>query len=348
MEELMRRWDGERVVMRYDADADAWIFIAIHSTRLGDASGGSRLRVYSSPRDGLWDAQRLAAGMTYKWAGVDFPVGGGKGVIALSRALDATECDRLLERYGDMVESLRGGFSTGADLGVGPESVRVIGRRTRYVFGLRGAGDPGPWTALGVFTSMRAVAREVFGSPDLEGSKVLVQGVGDVGAPLCQRLAAAGANLVIADLDRGRAEEVAGLVEARVVDVQAVYEEPCDIFAPCAVGAILDEHTIPRLRCRAVAGSANNQLKSPEDAERLMARGILYSPDFINNAGGAIALCGLEALNMAESEVEAKVLSIGDTLAEIFSDALTRCESPVRAAERRAMQVLERGPPSAA
>lgn len=344
MEELMRRWDGERVVMRYDAAADAWIFIAIHSTRLGDASGGSRMRVYDAPRDGLWDAQRLAAGMTYKWAGVDFPVGGGKGVIALARPLNGSDCEGLLERYGELVESLRGGFSTGADLGVGPELVRVIGRRTQHVFGLRGAGDPGPWTALGVFTSMQAVAREAFGSPELEGRTVLVQGIGDVGVPLCERLLEAGSVLKLADVDARRAATAGDRFDAQVVDARQVYDEPCDIFAPCAVGAVLNERTIPRLRCRAVAGSANNQLKTREDAERLMARGILYSPDFISNAGGAIALCGLEARGMSEADVEAKVTSIGETLREIFADAREQGESPQVAAERRARKVLERGP----
>lgn len=344
MEDLMRRWDGERVVMRYDGEADAWIFIAIHSTRLGDASGGSRMRVYPAARDGLRDAQRLASGMTYKWAGVDFPVGGGKGVIALSSPLSASACEGLLERYGDMVESLRGGFSTGADLGVGPELVRVIGRRTQHVFGLRGGGDPGPWTALGVFTSMQAVARELFGSSELAGRSVLVQGIGDVGVPLCERLAAAGAKLKLADIDGSRVREAAARFDADLVDEKQVYEEPCDIFAPCAVGAVLNEVTIPRLHCRAVAGSANNQLRSADDADRLRAHGILYSPDFINNAGGAIALCGIEALGMSERDVEEKVLSIGETLEEIFADARARDESPLRAAERRARRILERGP----
>ncbi|UCC47803.1 MAG: hypothetical protein JSV41_09990 [Gemmatimonadota bacterium] len=190
MEELIRSWDGEQLVMRYDHEADAWMFIAIHSTRLGPAIGGTRMKVYPAPRDGLRDVQRLAAGMTYKWAGIDFPMGGGKGVIALSQPVQGAERERLLERYGELVESLRGGFYTGPDLGVDLESMEIIGRKSTRVRGLT-AGDPGPWTALGVFVSVEAVAQELFGSPELKGCTVLVQGVGDAGLPLCKHLHAA-------------------------------------------------------------------------------------------------------------------------------------------------------------
>ncbi len=344
MEELLRGWDGEHVVMRYDGEADAWIFIAIHSTRLGNASGGTRMKVYDKPRDGLHDALRLAEGMTYKWAGVDFPMGGGKGVIALSRPLGSPERDRLLERYGELVETLAGGFSTGADLGVGPDLVQVIGRETTHVFGTRVAGDPGPWTALGVFTSIQAVAEELFGSSELSGRTVLLQGVGDVGVPLSKRLWDAGAKLKLADLDAKQAAGIAEELGGEAVDGEKVYQEPCDIFAPCAVGAVLNVETIPKLKCKAVAGAANNQLETAEDAERLHERGILYAPDFICNAGGAIALCGLEALSMTDDYVAAKILSIRDTLKVIFKEARQNEESPLHAAERLARRVLERGP----
>ncbi|UCF19221.1 MAG: hypothetical protein JSU87_15040 [Gemmatimonadota bacterium] len=344
MEDLLRSWDGEHVVVRYDQAAKAWIFIAIHSTRLGNASGGTRMKIYEAPRDGLQDALRLAEGMTYKWAGVDFPMGGGKAVIALSAPLADVERDRLLERYGELVETLGGTFSTGADLGVGPELVQVIGRETTHVFGVRGAGDPGPWTALGVFSAIEAVAEELYGSRDLKGRTVLVQGIGDVGIPLCKRLAGTGARLKIADVNEERAAAVAEELGAQAVDVGKTYAEPCDIFAPCAVGGVLNVDTIPQLRCRAVAGSANNQLERIEDADRLHERRILYAPDFIANAGGAVALCGLEALRMSEDYVAAKVLSITDTLKTIFAEAKAREESPYHAAMRWARKVLERGP----
>jgi leucine dehydrogenase len=344
MQELMRSWDGEHVVMRYEPEADAWVFIAIHSTRLGNASGGTRMKVYDSPTDGLRDALRLSEGMTYKWAGVDFPMGGGKAVIALSRPLDVEQRDRLLECYGELVESLAGGFSTGADLGVGPDLVKVIARETTQVFGTRTAGDPGPWTALGTFMAMEAVAGELFGSTDLKGRTVLVQGIGDVGVPLCKRLWDVGVKLKVADIDASRAEGIAAELGAVAVAADAVYGEPCDIFAPNAVGAVLNTETIPKLDCKAVAGSANNQLETAEDAERLHKRGILYAPDFISNAGGAVALVGLEALSMSDDYVTAKILSIRDVLKGIFEEARENGESPVHAAERLARRVLERGP----
>jgi leucine dehydrogenase len=343
MEELMRSWDGEQVVMRYDHEADAWMFIAIHSTRLGPAIGGTRMKVYAAPRDGLRDVQRLAAGMTYKWAGIDFPMGGGKGVIALSRPVQRAERERLLERYGELVESLRGGFYTGPDLGVGPDSMEVIGRKTSRVRGLQ-AGDPGPWTALGVFVSMEAVAAELLGSPDLKGRSVLVQGVGDAGLPLCKHLAQAGANLKIADIEAGRAGTLANELGAVVVDAAQAYDEPCDIFAPCAVGAVLNAETIPRLRCKGVTGCANNQLETPRDAERLHERGILYAPDFICNAGGAIYLTAVEMLGTDEDTAADRVRSIRGTLEEVLQEAKDRGESPARAADRRVQRVLERGP----
>ena len=344
MEDLIRGWDGEYVVVHYDRDSDAWMFIAVHSTVLGNASGGTRMQVYGSPDEGLHDAQLLAEGMTYKWAGVDFPQGGGKGVIALSRPVDGSERERLLECYGELVESLRGSFSTGADLGVGPELVRIIGRETSHVFGLRGAGDPGPWTALGVFTAIEAVAEELFGCPDLKDRSVLVQGTGDVGLPLCKRLVQAGAKLKLADIDEQRAAGIAEELGAEVVAADAVYEEACDIFAPCAVGGILSAATIGRLQCAGIAGAANNQLEKREDAELLHERGILYSPDFICNAGGAVALSGLEALGMSDDYVARKILSIRDALKAVFKEAKENDESPLDATERRVKKVLERGP----
>ena len=345
IDDLIREWDGEYVVVRYDRPTEAWMFVAIHSTRLGTALGGTRMKVYDAPEDGLRDAQRLAAGMTYKWAGIDFPQGGGKAVIALSRPIEGVERERLLERYGELVESLRGQFGTGLDLGISPDDILVIARKTKYVHGAKadGPGDPGPWTALGVFTGMKAAAAELFGSDDLKGRTVLIQGVGDVGVPLARLLAEAGATLKLSDLDTERAKGLASELGAAVVDGAAIYKEPCDIFAPCAVGGILNAETIAKLRCRAVAGSANNQLEAAEDAERLHERGILYAPDFIINAGGAIALNGVESQGMSEEEAREMTLGIGSALMKMFEEARERNESPVLAAEREARRVLERG-----
>ncbi len=341
--ELIRAWDGECVVTRYDRLTAAWTFIAVHSTRLGHATGGTRMKRYGAPEQGLHDAQRLAEGMTYKFAAIDFPLGGGKAVIALSRPLQDAGRDGLLERHGELVERLGGSFFTGPDLGVGPEQVEVIRRKTRYTLG-HSAGDPGPYTSLGVLSGCRAVAAETFGGRDLSGRSVLIQGIGDVGVPLSRRLAEAGAKLKLADVDASRAEAVATELGAEVVSADDVYSEPCDIFAPCAVGAVLNAETVPQLRCKAVCGSANAQLGEAADAGRLQARGVLYAPDFIANAGGAIALPGMEVLGMSESEVTARVESIERTLTEIFQEARQEGESPLEAARRRAERVLARGP----
>lgn len=343
IDEQIRSWDGEYLVTRHDRAAGAWIFVAVHSTRLGPAVGGTRMKLYDAPEAGLRDAQRLAEGMTYKWAGIDFPLGGGKAVLALSRPLTEAERDGLLERHGELIERLGGTFTTGADLGVGPELMEVIRRKTNYALG-HGAGDPGPFTSLGVFSGCRAVASRLFGSDDLTGRTVLVQGIGDVGAPLSRRLAAAGAKLKLADIVSERAERLASELGGEVVAAEDVYGEECDIFAPCSVGGVLNAETIPRLRCKAVCGSANNQLEAEEDADRLDARGILYAPDFIVNAGGAVALPGLELLGWSEDEVKRRIESIVDTLAEIFEEAAERNESPLHAAMRRGERVLKRGP----
>ncbi len=232
------------------------------------------------------------------------------------------------------------------DLGVTPEDIEVVARSTEYVHGRAaehgGAGDPGPWTALGVYSGMRAAAATVFGSPDLGGRTVLIQGLGDVGAPLARRLKEVGASLKLVEVDPARAATYAEELDAQVVDPQRAYEEPCDIFAPCAVGGVLNEGTISRLPCRAVAGSANNQLGEPADADRLHESGILYAPDFIINAGGAIALLGMEARGMDEREVRARTLAIERTLERIFAESADRNESPLHGAMRLAERRLGR------
>lgn len=341
-------WDGEHTLVRYDGESGAWIFIAVHSTRLGRAVGGTRMRRYPEVEEGLRDAHRLSRAMTYKWAAVDFPLGGGKGVLAVEREMVGAEREALLERYGRMVESLGGGFGTGVDLGTAPSDLDVIGRETDHVFGRSeahgGSGDPGPWTALGVAVGIEAAAEVAWSDPDLDGRTVLVQGVGGVGAPLARRLAREGARLKLSDVDRDRAERLAAEVEGEVVDPEEVYAEPCDVFAPCAVGGVLNRRTADLLQCEVVAGSANNQLDERTDAGRLHERGILYAPDFVINAGGAIAHAGLEALEMAEEEVRRRIAGIGDSLRDIFREASRRGESPLSEAERRAERVLERGP----
>lgn len=345
MERLIANWSGESVISAFDPESGSWLFIAIHDTTLGPAVGGCRMRAYPDPRDALRDAMRLAEGMTHKWASVGFALGGGKSVLAVPGALEADSRRRLLRRFGRLVASLRGLYACGPDLGTTPEDMAVIQEETDHVHGWdreRGEPlDPGPFTALGVFVGIGAALRRVFGSAEPATRTVLVQGVGDVGVPLARMLASAGATVLLSDVVEGRAEALAREIGAETVPSDAVYATPSDVYAPCAVGATLNAGTVPMLQCRIVAGSANNQLDGSSDAERLHQRGILYAPDYVVNAGGAISLPMLRDGHTVEA-VRARVARIEHTLDEIFDEAAAADESPHRAAERRVRRVLER------
>lgn len=321
LEELIRSWDGEEVVVRFDEPTATWMFVCIHSTARGPAGGGTRMKVYGEPGEALGDAMRLASAMTLKMAAVDMPFGGAKAVLAVPELLDGEARRGLLLRYADLVASLRGTFNTGPDVNTSAEDMDVIGERCRYVFCRTeehgGSGDPGPHTARGVFHGIRASVRHVFGTDSLEGRSVLVQGLGSVGGPLAEELAAAGARVLGSDVVPGRAERLG----AEVVPAEEVTGTECDVYAPCALGGTLSAETIPRLRCRIVAGSANNQLAEPEDAERLRATGILYAPDFVINAGGVLNSLGVEHLGWTREQIEERLAGIGDTLEEIYARA---------------------------
>lgn len=346
--DLLSGWDGKGMVVRRDRPTGAWIFVALHDDTLGPPAGGTRMHVYEQPSDGARDAMRLASGMTSKWAALDLPFGGGKAVLATPRLLDGEERRGLLGRYGELLETLNGSFGTGEDLGTTPEDMAYLAGITRHVVGIvRGEDaprDPGPFTALGVQAGIRAALGARTSSRELEGRSVLIQGIGDVGLPLARGLAEAGVRVMVADLDRERAEGLANEIDARVVAAGDVYDTECDVFAPCAVGGVLNSMTIAHLRCRIVAGSANNQLDRPEDAERLRGRGILYAPDYVVNGGGAMAFGLIHLGERDPSELERRVRGIGDSLAEIFEEAEERGEAPVRAAERRVERILSRGP----
>ncbi|MCZ6918656.1 MAG: leucine dehydrogenase [Gemmatimonadetes bacterium] len=339
LKSLIEGWEGIGVVSRYDQPTGSWIFIALHDDTLGMPTGGTRMKVYPSPALALQDAMRLAAGMTAKWAAVDLDFGGGKGVIAVPHILEGEERHGLLLRYGQLIESLNGSFGTGVDMGTTPEDMRVIKQATSRVHGVDPETgqtiDPGPFTARGVFAGMRAVVRQAFGTDDLTGRVVHIQGVGDVGAPLARMLKQAGARIVLSDLDTRRAESLAeALGNTEAFEPHTALEAPCDVYAPCAVGATLNAETIPELKCRAVVGSANNQLATREDADRLHERGILYGPDYIVNAGGAIAF-GLRGRGIVDEQAIAqRIDGIDTSLTEILKESSASNESPVYAATR--------------
>ena len=330
-EALLAGWEGEHAVVRHDADSGAWIFVCVHSTVLGPAGGGTRMRVYPAPADGLADAMRLSGAMTWKMAGAGMPRGGGKAVLAVPELPTGEARKRLLRRYGELVASLGGSYRTAGDMNISPADLDVVAETCPWVYGTTGrGGNSGRGTARGGLHANRATVEHVFGSPDLAGRRVLVQGAGAVGAVLARELADAGAHVLVSDLDESRAAATG----CETVSPEAVLETKVDVYSPCAVGGTLNADSIPRLACRAVAGCANNQLAEPEDAERLHERGILYAPDYIVNAGGIIQLIGLEDEGWDEAQLEARLAGIGDTLRTLFAESGTDGITPAEAADR--------------
>lgn len=344
LESLIERWDGLAIVSRHDTVSGAWIFICLHDNTLGPCTGGTRMKVYDSPAEGLRDGMRLAEGMTCKWAAINEPVGGGKAVIALTHPLDDSARRRLLLLYGDLVESLNGAFKTGEDMGTTSSDMQVIAERCNHVHGFHPVDgnkiDPSPFTARAVFEGIKAAAGFGFDSDDLSGRSVLIQGVGNVGLGLARLLHDAGASLLLSDIDAERTTESARRLGAVVVSPDEVFSTECDIYAPCAIGATVNQETIPEMRCRIIAGSANNQLAVPEDAQRLLDREIVYVPDYIINAGGALSFALMDRNYTDMDELLEEMRSIGTTVREILEEAAEHGESPVAAAERRVQETL--------
>jgi leucine dehydrogenase len=280
----------EQIVYGYDPVSGLKTIIAIHSTALGPALGGTRFFPYESESDALEDVLRLSKGMTYKAAAAGLNLGGGKAVIIGDPRTDKSE--RLFRAYGRIVDSLRGRYITAEDVGTTTSDMDMVRQETRWALGssvaLGGSGDPSPVTARGLFAAARAVAQKLWGDSDLTGRRFAVQGVGKVGSAFVQLLVEARAEVVISDAYEAAIQAAVDTYDVKPVEPDEVYEVDCDFLSPCALGAGLNEETIPRLNCRAIVGSANNQLATDEDADRLAARGILYAPDFVVNAGGLI------------------------------------------------------------
>ena len=338
-EELLQGWDGEEAVIRYDPESGAWMFVCVHSTALGPAGGGTRLRVYAQPGDGLADAMRLSGAMTRKMAVAGLPYGGGKAVLAVPRLPEGAPRRQLLLRYGRLVSSLGGTYRTAGDMNITPDDLDVVAETCAWVFGSNAhGGNSGYGTARGVLHGIHASVEHIFGSPDLDGRSVLVQGVGAVGRDLARFLAEAGARVLVADVDEGAAQRVAGAVGAEVVPAGDVLATECDVYSPCAIGGTLSAETIPALGCRIVAGSANNQLVELADAERLHAATILYAPDYVINAGGVVQLIGTEELGWDAEELERNLARIGETLRRLYDDSDALGVTPAVAAERLAAE----------
>jgi leucine dehydrogenase len=269
--------------------------------------------------------------MTVKWAGANLPSGGGKAVLAVPELPAGDARRELLLRYGDVVQSLGGLYRTAGDMNITPHDLDVVHERCEWVYGTTsGGGNSGRGTAIAVHAGLEASAEHVFGSPDLKGRSVLVQGAGAVGEVLVRLLHDDGAEVLVSDVDEARARATG----ATVIPPDDVYDTECDIYSPCAIGGTLNAGTIRRLRCKIVGGSANNQLAEPDDAGRLHERGILYAPDFIINAGGIIQLYLLEDRGVSEDEMQRALHGVGDTLRDIFA----RGGDPADAAEQLAAE----------
>jgi glutamate dehydrogenase/leucine dehydrogenase len=289
------------------------------------------MRVYPEPAEGLADAMRLSRAMTWKMAGADMSRGGGKAVLAVPELPTDEPRRRLLRRYGELVASLGGSYRTAGDMNISPADLDVVAETCPWVYGTTGrGGNSGRGTARGALHAIRAAVEHAFGSPELAGRRVLVQGAGAVGALLARELTDAGARVLVSDVDESRASATG----CETVPPERALETEVDVYSPCAVGGTLNAESIPRLACRAVVGCANNQLANPEDATRLQERGILYAPDYVVSAGGIIQLLGLEDEGWNEAQLEERLAGIGDTLRVIFTDADSEGITPDAAADR--------------
>lgn len=334
--------DHEHVSFFADEASGLRAIVAIHTTApMGIAGGGCRIWPYPTDDDALRDVLRLSRAMSYKLALCDMPAGGAKSVVIADPAKDKTEA--LLRALGRAVERLGGRYVIAEDVGTTPEDMRIIGKETRYVVGRR--TNTGPATAYGTFVALRTAVHRALGRDDLAGLSVAVQGLGNVGRRLCGHLAGAGARLVVTDVDERAVRAVAGELgggregAVRAVAPDAILEQEVDVLAPCALGAILDDATIPRLRCKVIAGAANNQLAEERHADALAARGILYAPDFIVNAGGVIG-AAQEGAEDEEARALRETERIGPLLTAAFERAGRERITPHAAAVRMAKEKI--------
>jgi len=340
-------YDGHEDVHFFtDAASGLRAIIAVHSTHLGPSSGGVRYWRYAREQDALTDALRLSRGMSYKNAMAGLPVGGGKGVILADH--DGPKSAEQLRAFGRVVESLAGRYVTAEDVGMSDGDMETIHSVTPYVSGLpaeagQAGGSPGPTTAMGVYLGIRAAVEEGLGRSDLRGVHVAIQGLGSVGGGVARRLAADGARLTLADVDAGRAQALADQLGAETVPADAIMTVAADVFSPNALGAILDEQSISALQAGIVAGGANNQMATAADAARVHARGILYAPDYVINAGGIINVA-TEYFRLGDrAAVEARTGGIPDRLRAIWAESKASDLPAADVADAMARKLIGRG-----
>jgi len=343
--ELMTAMGHEQVVLVADAPSGLRAVIAVHSTALGPSLGGIRFWRYPSEHDAIVDVLRLSEAMSLKAAAAGLHQGGGKAVVLVDDP-DAPRSDALLRAMGRAIDDLGGRYIAAEDVGATPHDMQVIASETPWVTGLEGpggSGDPSPMTAYGVVQAMGAVLEELDGDAALARKRVVVDGVGHVGTHLARLLVEAGARVAVADVNRERVDVLVREIGAERLPVERALDEDCDILAPCALGGVLNEKTIPRVQCRAVCGAANNQLADAADDDALAGRGILYAPDFVVNAGGIINLAE-EFAGYDRQRATKRTAQIADTVRRVFELARTERVPPGRAAEQLARRrIAEEG-----
>ncbi|GMM94004.1 Leu/Phe/Val dehydrogenase [Qipengyuania sp. MTN3-11] len=343
--------DHELVQLIRDPASGLTAIIALHSTRLGPGAGGTRFWHYSEPKDAMRDALRLSRGMSYKNAMAGLPMGGGKAVILADPA--GTKTPQMIHAFADAVERLGGRYVTAEDVGITEADMTMVAERTQFVSGLpvdgedAAGGDPGPFTAMGIFHGIKAAVHHKLGKDSLEGVRIAIQGAGSVGGGVARLAAKEGAILTLSDIDEDRAAELADELDADTVAPDAIMSVACDVFSPNALGAILDDEGIARLDCAIVAGGANNQLKREHHGAMLAERGILYAPDYVINAGGIISvtleyLCRHKGEPCDINEVRKRIAQIPGRLEEIWRESEATGVSPDRVADRMAQKLIGR------
>ena len=343
--------EHELVQLVHDRKSGLTAIIALHSTHLGPGAGGTRFWHYDKPDAAMRDALRLSRGMSYKNAMAGLPMGGGKAVVLLDK--QRTKTPEMLAAFGDAIDALGGRYVTAEDVGASEADMVAISQRTPHVCGLPAedgsvGGDPGPFTAMGIYHGIKAAVAHKLGKASLEGVHVALQGCGSVGGGTARLLAKDGARLTVADVDPDRAKTLAREVGGEAVSAEQIMGTTCDVFSPNALGAILDEEGIARLDCQVVAGGANNQLARAGHGAMLAERGILYAPDYVINAGGIINV-SLEYLRREKgqpcdiNEVRKRIAQIPERLTAIWQESEATGRSPDVVADAMARRLIGRG-----
>lgn len=338
----METYDYEQLLFCQDKQSGLKAIIAIHDTTLGPALGGTRMWTYSSEEAAVEDALRLAKGMTYKNAAAGLNLGGGKTVIIGDPKKDKNEA--MFRAFGRFIQGLNGRYITAEDVGTTVQDMDLIQQETEFVTGVSqeygSSGNPSPVTAYGVYKGMKAAAKEAYGNDSLEGKKIAVQGVGNVAFKLCEYLHQEGAELIVTDINKEAIRRAVECFDAKAVDPEDIYEIDMDIYAPCALGATINDETLPKLKAEIIAGAANNQLKETKHGDVLFEKGIVYAPDYVINSGGVINVAD-ELLGYNKDRAMKKVETIYENLSKVFEISRRDNIPSYAAADRMAEERIE-------